>query len=61
MGFPVYRNYYPEDILEVFLGVHVEYTTMRSSLEKDPSSAITLIFVNCENFTTSDILKGFLK
>lgn len=59
MGFPVYRNYYPEDILEVFLGVHVEYTTMRSSLEKDLSSAITLIFVTVKTLPQVIFLKIF--
>ena len=59
VGFPVYHNYYPEDILEVFLGVYVEYTTVRSSLEKDLSSAITLIFVTVKTLTWVIILKVF--
>lgn len=45
--------------LEVFLGVHVEYTTMRSSLEKDLSSAITLIFVTVKTLPQVIFLKVF--
>ena len=59
MGFPVYHNYYPEDILEAFLGVHIEYTTVRSSLEKDLSSAITLIFVTVKTLTQVIFSKVF--